>query len=411
MQTAGMNGLERLKWLIPLVCFVTVFSLCFVPFIQLSVGFYIRLEDLLLPFVLIILLPYHKALRYWYFLVLILWAFYGILTMAINQRLNAWNDYTEVYKLFKFASYLFLFYLFFKNNKSIFFPVSILFIGLIVFNLFHFTDIFNFNEVVMPTYSTNIAQIDFFGKNSLGGPATKRILGTMGNPNINALLFSFFLVYFITFLERKEWHYGKLLFFLSFAMILFTQSRTAILSFVCIFVFYVILKKLNWKYLVKLITLLILIIFLVKLADDLSLSYISNAKLNIAENGSLRGRLEVWSELWAMIKERPFFGYGINKNYFYSHKLYSENEYILILWRYGFIGLIFYLTMLFGPIIYYKNEVLKKRSEISVFYLLLVVVFGMSALTNNPMSDPVIQLLFAVGTGAFLSQFDLNEKT
>ena len=399
------------NWIIAFCCWLTIISLCFIPYIPISNSLYIRIEDILLPFIIILLIPNYKAIKYWYFFILILWSIEGIISMRINHRLNAWNDYTEIYKLFKYSTFVLLFYHFFKQKTNIFIPTSIIFIGLILFNLFHYLNIFNFNEIVMPIYSTNINQLLFFGKNSLGGPATKRILGTMGNPNLNAILFSIFSVYYLTCKKEYKRNFSFFFFYLSFAMILFTQSRTVIISItLIIFLFFYINKEFSWKSIFKITIFLLSTVLLVRYSDQHSLKYISNAKLSLVENGSIRGRIEIWSYLWEMIKKKPFWGYGINKEFFYVNYLYSENEYILITWRYGIIGLLGYLTMLLGPLIYYRNKINFHKSPKNIFYLFIILIFGINALTNNPMSDPVLQLIFAVSTGAFLSQFELNEK-
>ena len=263
----------------------------------------------------------------------------------------------------------------------------------------------------MPIYSTNINQLLFFGKNSLGGPANKRILGTMGNPNLNAILFSIFSVYYLTCKKEYKRNFSFFFFYLSFAMILFTQSRTVIISItLIIFLFFYINKEFSWKSIFKITIFLLSTVLLVRYSDQHSLKYISNAKLSLVENGSIRGRIEIWSYLWEMIKKKPFWGYGINKEFFYVNYLYSENEYILMTWRYGIIGLLGYLTMLMGPIIYYRNKINFYKSQKDIFYLFIILIFGINALTNNPISDPVLQLFFAISTGAFLSQFELYEK-
>ena len=399
------------NWIITLCSWLTIISLSFIPYIPISNSFYIRIEDILLPFVVITLIPNYKAIKYWYFLILILWSIEGIISMSINHRLDAWNDYTEIYKLFKYSTFVLLFYQFFKQKTNIFIPISIIFIGLIIFNLFHYFNILKFNEIVMPIYSTNINQLLFFGKNSLGGPATKRILGTMGNPNLNAILFSIFSVYYLTCNKEYKRNYSFFFFYLSFAMILFTQSRTVIISItLIILLFFYINKEFSWKSIFKITIFLLSTVLAVRYSDQYSLKYISNAKLSILENGSIRGRIEIWSYLWEMIKKKPFWGYGINKEFFYVNYLYSENEYILITWRYGIIGLLGYLTMLLGPLIYYRNKINFHKSPKNIFYLFIILIFGINALTNNPMSDPVLLLIFAVSTGAFLSQFELNEK-
>jgi hypothetical protein len=50
------------------------------------------------------------------------------------------------------------------------------------------------------------------------------------------------------------------------------------------------------------------------------------------------------------------------------------------------------------------------KTEKSIFFTLLLIVYTINALTNNPMSDPVLQLLFAIGLAYYLSQFELHEK-
>ena len=390
-------------------CLITFVSLCLSPFIPIKSNFFIRLEDLILPFILILLIPEFKLLKNWYFIIIFSWAGYGVLSMAINGRLGFINDYFELYKLFKYVAFIILFYIFFKLNLNVYKLVALVLLILILFNLLHYYNIFHFNEVVMPSFATNKAQLDFFGKNSLGGQATKRIIGTMGNPNINGILFSFFSIYFIRFIKMEKWHWGKLFFFLSISMILLSQSRTCMLALGAYILCFVIMEKVNLKTILKLLFGIIVSIVLVKMMDENSLGYLTKAKFNISENGSLRGRLEAWTELWGMIKEKPIFGYGINKNYFYSHKLYSENEYILMAWRYGVIGLFFYLATLIAPLRYMKGWKLI-HTEKSTFFVLLLLLFTINALTNNPFSNPVLQLLFAIGVAYYLSQFNLNEK-
>ena len=203
----------------------------------------------------------------------------------------------------------------------------------VIFNLLHFYNVLNFNKIVMPFYCPNPEQLKYFGRNSLGGPATKRILGTMGNPNVNAVFFSFFIVYFMPFLRQTKMHLGKPLFFLAVAMLLFTQSRTGIIAFILVFLGFVFQAKLPWKQVTMYSLILLIVALLVYDADQYSMQYVTKAKWSVEQNGSVRGRLEVWGKLLKMVADQPVFGYGINKNYFYRNQLYAENEYILMLWR------------------------------------------------------------------------------
>ena len=212
------------------------------------------------------------------------------------------------------------------------------------------------------------------------------------------------MVYFMTFLRLTKFHLGKVLFFVSVAMLLFTQSRTGLLSFGCVFIVYLFLFKPTLKHIFIYALFLFFVLGLVYLSDTYSLNYFSDAKWSIQENGSLKGRIEVWGELLKMVAEKPIFGYGINKNYFYEHKIYSENEFLLMLWRYGIPGLVFYIALLFGLTYKFRGYILKKLSDQSTIYLLVVILLAINALTNNPISNPMILIMFAMITGLFLAQ-------
>jgi len=394
------------------LCGLTFFSVCFVPYFPIADQLSIRLEDIILPFAVFLVLPHYKSIFHWYFLILIIWGVWGVVTMAVNVRSNVVNDYFELYKLFKFFVFTLMFALLFKRKTDVFGFISVIFLFLVMFNMMHYFNLFDFNKKVMPLYCPNSMQLEYFGRNSLGGVATKRILGTVGNPNINAILFSFFMVYFISFLRRKTWHLGKLYFFISIAMILYTQSRTSMASTAIIIALFILFTKPDKKQLLQLSIGITLAFGLVWFSDLYSLQYITGAKWNVEQNGSLRGRLEVWRELLGMIAKSPIFGYGINKNYFYEHNLFSENEYILVMWRYGIPGLFFYGVMLFGWIWDGRKTLLKSFSDESLAYLLAVVMIGFNALTNNPLSSPMIMVLFAAITGFYISnKLETKAKT
>ena len=98
-----------------------------------------------------------------------------------------------------------------------------------------------------------------------------------------------------------------------------------------------------------------------------------------------------------MIKESPIIGYGVNKQYFYERGLYSENEYILMMWRYGAIGLLLYLGMFFIPLWnYFKRR--KEEGKLQKGFLFLIIIVTV-ALTNNPYQDKTIMVLNAAMLG------------
>lgn len=404
MQQNLISEIKSKDHLMYFVCFSVFFSICFVPYIPIKTGLSLRVEDLLLPLVFFLIFPAIKRFKQMYFVFLAIWGVWALVSMAVNGRISILNDYFELYKLFKFYFFIVLFWMFFQLKPNIFKWVSSFFIVAVFFNLFHYFNLFHFNEIVMPIYCPNLQQLDYFGRNSLGGPATKRILGTMGNPNINAIFFSLFMIYFMPFLRLTKMHLGKILFYVSVAMLLLTQSRTGIAAFFIVYLSFLYLVKPSMKQILLYSALLFFVTVIVFYADQFSMNYITDAKWNIQENGSLRGRIEVWGELLKMVADSPIFGFGINKNYFYEHKIYSENEYILMLWRYGIPGLFFYFVMLFGFIYQFKDYIFKNLTNQSLSYLLGVIIIAVNAITNNPVSNPMILIMFAMLTGYFLSQ-------
>jgi O-antigen ligase len=107
-----------------------------------------------------------------------------------------------------------------------------------------------------------------------------------------------------------------------------------------------------------------------------------------------------------MIIEKPLFGYGPDKNYFYTNNLYSESEYVLITWRYGFIGFFAYLTFLLYPL--YTR--IKDNVQNYLPLLLFTIAIFLTAITNNPISFPPILILYAYIAGVFIKRKNTTQK-
>ena len=137
----------------------------------------------------------------------------------------------------------------------------------------------------------------------------------------------------------------------------------------------------------------------------------SMVKQNPTQSNSVQGRMEVWGDLLLMVKEKPIFGYGPNKNYFYQNKIYSESEYIMFIWRYGIVGLLAYILLL----IYLFSVAYNQRlSTEGLLLLQSVVIIGITSLTNNPLSSREISILWGLIIGSFFyiknHNFILDEK-
>jgi O-antigen ligase len=129
--------------------------------------------------------------------------------------------------------------------------------------------------------------------------------------------------------------------------------------------------------------------------------YLNSLAGNILKQNSVRSRLEPWSLMWEMIKQKPILGYSPNKEYFENNILYAESEYFLTTWRYGFSGLLAYILILFS--LFYEG--FKMRfSKYGFMVAMFTLVIGITSFTNNPLSDGMIYMMFAMSAGLFFSQ-------
>jgi O-antigen ligase len=329
-----------------------------------------------------------------------------LFSIVIQGHQTSTSDYYEVYKWIKFGIVIWFFSLLdFSLIKRI---IPWIFGVLIVINTIHFFEFTPLNKILEHYYNGGI-QIQYFGKDSLGLPAVKRLVGTMGNPNINALLFGFFSLYYLpTYVNRKN----IALFFLSLLFVFLCQSRTALLFIFCIFAFLAIFKatiwtKKQWGYLILGTFGAFFIAWMLATSFFQFTSY--NTSLldgTVFHSGSARGRLETWNMLGKMILEEPLFGHGPYKEFFYQNKIYSENEYILMTWRYGLFGLLIYLSIFLIPF----KKLVASMNEISLKGSLMLIMMLVSALTNNPLTERNIEVLFCLGLAWALVPLQTKNK-
>lgn len=368
---------------------ILLISILFLPEFQVGSGLpTVQLLDILLPVVAIfVVLSWKSIPKTMYWLVPLLFCAYIPITMSINGRSGILSDYFEVYKLMKFSVLILFFSLIdYRSFTTRWFKP--IFLTLAAINLLHFYNVFEINDFLLKLYGG--IHREFFGLNSLGQPATKRMIGLASNPNINAILFGFFAIYFLPLHFDKK----KILWFLgAILLMLLCQSRTSIVAIAGVLLVIATLRISNWSgrnWLWIIGSLLGLYLVSWALTTDF-FSYTSYSN-NVVSNSAM-GRLETWAYLFDMIKEQPIFGYGVNKQYFYSRSLYSENEYILMTWRYGIIGLVLYLALLGIPLWnYFKRSKENTSMKHGMLFLIFILIV---ALANNPYKDPVIMVLMA----------------
>ncbi|MBU2650553.1 MAG: O-antigen ligase family protein [Bacteroidetes bacterium] len=386
--------------------------------------FAFRLEDLLLPLIALYLFIRRGFRFHAYAFYILAFAAYIFLTIAINGRLAEYRDYFEIFKLIKYLLYFWFFSLVAGSPGTIrilrwIFPLIFL------FNLLHYFNLFDFNRIIEPFYASEVRLL-FFGKNSLGEPATKRMLGTMDNPNNNAIVFLFFAAIFAPGNQIRKYDY--LVFLLSFIGLLLTQSRTGMLAFVAIMIADIYIRRLNYKRVFFLLSMFIIGFVLINAIEYFDIQskalptieeknafidkkqnlkfdellpateYLTNVIESDVSERSVTGRLEAWQHLWGMIKLKPVFGHAPYKEYFYNNCVYSESEYILMTWRYGFIGLLLYLGFIVLPAILHfgKGSLLKYCP--AVLFILVILI---TAFMNTPVCEPRILLLLAFAIAYF----------
>lgn len=394
-----MRGLKVDIWL-HFMAGLTLFSILFLPDITLNSKLpAIQLLDIILPFLLLgIILKIKSVIWHKYYFFLLLFSVYILFTMGINDRFGILRDYFEIFKIFKFIIVIIFFTLI---DIRLFLQkwVKPLFVGICLINLTHFFDVFQINKWIENAFEVGL-NIEYFGKNSLGQPAGKRMLGLMNNPNNNAILFTFFSILFFPF----KFHKTKLIWFsIALLMTFLCQSRTSIFAVLVFMACISIFKLVKWtlkQWLVFGLIVLVCYLFAWMLCSQFfqypiyGNSMFNGAALN---SHSALGRLEAWKYLWNMIVEKPFFGFGPNKDYFYTHHLYSENEYILFTWRYGFTGLIMYLLFYFIPL---RKLAIQNQTANSKYLILIILLLLITAVTNNPLCERNIFILFALSLGA-----------
>lgn len=385
-----------------------LFSVGFLPGFALHSGWpQLRVDDLLAFLLLVTLLSGRSgdliisrplACYSGVVLIFVLWI---LATIMANGRYLLIGDYFEIYKSIKFLIFFWSVYIYARyqtiDPTSMWLILTAIFLGLLIFNLFGYFNLFNFNYRLMPFYASG-ERISGFGLDSLGNPSVKRMLGTMGNPNDNAILFSLFASYFLVSIRIKRWLSLGLL-AISVMLILLTGSRTVLIGVFVSFALYGLMEKFSLKKGLLFAASVIAVIFLVYLLD---LKYISILwQLDIRENPSWVARLEVWDRLGEMITRSPLWGHGPNKDYFYANSLYSESEYVLMTWRYGYIGLFLYSLWLFLPAM---MSLLVRQGGFVKLLFIFSVILAVSAITNNPLSEPRIMAVFAMLCGLFFFQ-------
>lgn len=207
----------------------------------------IHLTDMLIPFFAMVVLINFKseliASAKWFLIANIALMLIALISLIVNHRLFILRDDFELMKMIKFLI-VFLFVIIAVKGTDLTSILKIIFVFVLFFNLLHYFNLFGFNQIITKYYGSDL-QVSTFGFNSLGQPDTKRIIGTVGNPNNNAILFLFFVIFF--FPEMKSKTSEKVFFLLAVFGTLACQSRTGFFALGIIFLLGSIIKNTHLK--------------------------------------------------------------------------------------------------------------------------------------------------------------------
>lgn len=388
------NGQIIKDWSNYLGAFLIFASLC-LPVVTLKESLpSIHVLDICLPFVL-----YYSwknranRLHGKYQIIPFLFAAYVMFTILIQKHPTSTSDYFEVYKWIKFGIVCMFFTLIDLSKVERFIPWILA--CLIGMNILHFIEFPYWNQVLEKYYNGGM-HLHFFGKDSEGAPAVKRLVGTMGNPNINAILFGLISIYYFPVqLEKRR----VILYFTCLLFVFLCQSRTALLVLGASYLYLAVFHAKIWtiQQWLKMFLGIVIVFFIAWMLATSFFQYTSynNSLLDGSafRSGSARGRFETWKLLGGMIIQHPILGYGPFKNYFYTNRIFSENEYILMMWRYGVIGLLLYVSIFLYPL----KKIIQKADLISIQGSLLLILMLVSALSNNPLTERNIEIVFCLG--------------
>ncbi|MDP2887581.1 MAG: O-antigen ligase family protein [Bacteroidota bacterium] len=144
--------------------------------------------------------------------------------------------------------------------------------------------------------------------------------GTVGNPNVLAmlLLFTILSAIYLLYQTRATLTRNLLLTYilLALSIIVFTRCRTAILGIVAVGIFF--LTKNNWTPIHRTVRLVLI--------GVLGLTFSGFLLLIIEKSESLTGRLLIWQASFVKIIGKPLWGYGISS----FHQVYPDAQRIFL---------------------------------------------------------------------------------
>lgn len=205
----------------------------------------------------------------------------------------------------------------------------------------------------------------------------ERITTTGSDPNVGAIICSFFCIYFISKFYFKM-GFINLLFASYFVFLLFmTQSRTALVAIIlCFFIWLFFYARLNLF--LKIITVFIVtcVLLFVVLSFDFDYIILGFTMALEGTNTSLLVRFINLDLAFDRFLTSPIFGVGPAKSEFETS---IDSEYALIVQRYGLIGILLFSVYL----IYLLRIAVVIKNNLFANTLFMFIIFSIIMMATN----------------------------
>lgn len=389
------------------IAYLIVFSIILTPAIRIMDFPSIRLEQIIVFIYLLNLLLTKKmhivikncnlkfAIMFLGFGVIILFSIFIGYIKGIDIL---FRDFLEIYKVIVYLSiYLVITHIAtFKNNREKIFKFTIFCLLLsVIIAAQQYFNVFGLNEKYVPY----IAPSQY--KNLINNHRFPRSVGMTSNPNEYAILPGIgFICSWALFLKSKERKYILFLFFFLLGELM-TLSRSGFLFLVLGFLFYTVFaiishnlsKGRSKSQIVKSVLftvsglLLIGLIVFSLLPNELTWRLLQG--LNISTDTSFQLRLQNWKEHIEVFKMSPIFGVGPGKAISFKHHV--DNEWLMLLRRYGLFGTTYFIITFVFPFIKSVRSLYKY-----VYYSILIgaAIYMIPAIIYN--SFQVMALIFLI---------------
>ena len=283
--------------------------------------------------------------------------------------------------------------------------VKTLFLVIVGFNVVILTNPFDLGAHLQSLHAPK----DYFNLSNFHEPGVFRLGGTFANPNDNGMFFSLFFILF-TFHSRLKDHYFSAL---ALSMVVFCQSRTAILMCIIIILvslFYrVIHTRITMRQWFKTAAISLLAI---GLFTFFKLGYIRTLFTGQAFNSpSFLSRIENFIAVYDISYQSMFFGNGVIDNQVAFYGSYLDSEVAVVFAQFGIIGLIIWFAFVCAMFIISRNKYVENK----VYFSLTLLFFGIS-FTNISLFHTQLGLLLFVCLGISTSgkekiEGNANKKT